>query len=265
LIAELWALGTRGIEQREGAGDAPDLLEAYFDPAALPPAEETADTWLRCGATLIEVREIAAEDWLAAYRARSVPLAIGPLVVDPREPVEGEGAPGPEILRIPARNAFGTGSHESTRLILEALCETELAGRSLLDMGTGSGILALAALRRGARRAVAFDLDVGSVITAGDNARLNALGPEIFAGTVEALGGMFDVVLVNILPHRWLEQAPAVVGCLRAGGELLVSGLLAAEEGAVAEPLTALGLAVSGRRREGEWAALSFRRRQAFR
>jgi ribosomal protein L11 methyltransferase len=258
LIAELWALGTRGVEELGGADG--DRLEAYFDPASLPAPEEHADTWRRCGATLVEVRPIAAEDWLAAYRARSLPLTIGPLVIDPREPETGAAPLGPEVLRIPARNAFGTGSHESTRLMLEMLCATTLSGRSVLDVGTGSGILALAALRRGARRAVAFDLDVGSVVTAGDNARLNGLAPELFAGTVAALRGTFDVVLVNILPHRWLGDAAAVAACLRADGELLASGLLAAEEDEVVAPLVGLGLSPTGRREDGEWAALSFGR-----
>lgn len=257
LIAELWALGTTGIEVVE-QGDH-DRLEAYFETGAQPSAVDREAIARQCDATLIQVQAIEARDWLADYRAGCRPIAIGPFVIDPREPDEST-LPGPgDVLRIPARNAFGTGSHESTRLILEALAESELEGRSVLDVGTGSAILALAALRRGARRVVGFDLDVGSVVTAADNGRLNGLAPALFAGTVEALAGEFDLVLVNILPHRWLDQAPAVVNCLRPGGDLLVSGVLTAEAEAVLAPLRVLGGVVAGRREVGEWACFRWR------
>lgn len=252
LIAELWALGTSGIEVT-AQGDE-ELLEVYFEGEA--PHFDREAVARRCNAVLMGADVVAARDWLADYRAACEPIAVGSLLIDPREPGQGVPSDSAGALRIPARNAFGTGSHESTRLILEALLEVELAGLSVLDVGTGSAILALAALQRGARWVVGFDVDVGSVFTAGDNAKLNRLAPALFAGSVEAVSGEFDLVVVNILPHRWLDQAPAVARCLRAGGELLVSGLLAAEAESVLASLRVLGARPTARREIGEWTCL---------
>jgi ribosomal protein L11 methyltransferase len=160
LIAELWQLGTLGVHLRDD--DEEELVDAYF--AAPGPEPEAVGE--ACGARLLAASPVVDEDWLAHYRARSRPFRVGPFLLAPGEPEDAldldEGDPA-ILLRVPARNAFGTGSHESTRLILESLPGLEVGGREVLDVGTGSGILALAALRLGARRAVGVDLDVGSV------------------------------------------------------------------------------------------------------
>jgi ribosomal protein L11 methyltransferase len=267
LIAELWALGTLGVHFRES--DGVEVVDAYFPPASSDAAAAAAAA--ACGAVVLQVAEVADEDWLAAYRARARSFRVGAFLLAPGEPEPGEAEPveaeaaepegGAILLRVPARNAFGTGSHESTRLVLEELPRLALAGATVLDVGTGSGILALAALRLGARRAVACDLDTASVVTARDNARLNGLAPALFAGPAAAVGGDFDRVLVNILPERWLPGAAAVVRRLAARGTLLVSGLLAEQRADVLEPLTALGLEPRGERRDGDWLALLLGRR----
>lgn len=257
LIAELWAFGhLLGVESRDGAGRA--RLDVYFERS--PPADALEVAVRRCSAVLTGAGPIESRDWLADYRATCEPIEIGPLVIDPREPEAAAVPPDERVLRIPARNAFGTGSHESTRLILEGLLATELSGRSVLDVGTGSAILALAALRRGARRAVGCDLDVASVVTARDNCRLNRSWPLLLAGGAETLRGTFDVILVNILPHRWLAGAAAIVARLGERGELLVSGLLSREVDPSLARLEALGLAESERFHAGEWCALRLRR-----
>jgi ribosomal protein L11 methylase PrmA len=108
---------------------------------------------------------------------------------------------------------------------------------------------------------VGVDLDVGSVVTARDNARLNAERPALVAGSIEALRGRFDRVLVNILPERWLPQAGAVVDALAEGGTLLVSGLLATGRQDVLEVLGPLRVALRDERHDGEWLALRLERR----
>ena len=257
LVAELWVEGTRGVEIRSESES--EVLVAYFEAGRAPSPGNLEVMARRCNAALSSVGALEVRDWLQAYRASCSPMAIGPLVIDPREP-EGEPVSiAEDVLRIPARNAFGTGSHESTRLILEALVELEIEGSSVLDVGTGSAILALAALRRGARLAVGFDTDVGSTFTAADNARLNSLEPRLFTGTVEALVDRFDLVLVNILPHRWLSSAPAVVRCLRPDGVLLVSGLLTEEAQVVLGRLEALGTTLVAQREMGDWTCLELR------
>ncbi len=280
LVGELWALGTDGVHVRStgGEGECGDrgevVLDAYFEQEAVMGTEGLRAAGERCDAILVEAAEVEAQDWLASYRARSQPMSIGPFVIDPREPEPalralerqvsiprrsgedgGAGCPS-HPLRIPARNAFGTGSHESTGLLLEELGELELDGRTVLDVGTGSGILVLAALCRGPSAALGFDPDVGSVLTARDNARLNELAPRLFGGRIDAVAGCFDVVLVNILPHRWLDDAMTVVGTVRPGGLLFVSGLLETEREHVLATSALAEFELESSRTLGEWAAL---------
>lgn len=262
LVAELWHLGTRGIHLRQAGAE--EVVDAYF--AAADDHDLTAHlaaAAAMCGARLLTVEEVADEDWSAAYRERTRPFRVGPFLLAPGEPEEGEPALWDDdaiLLRVPARNAFGTGSHESTRLVLEEMPGLALCGMTVLDVGTGSGILAFAALRLGARHAVGLDLDTGSVVTARDNAHLNRLAPAFFAGTLDALGGSFDCVLVNILPERWLAQAGAVVARLAASGTLVISGLLAEQRYEVLASLASLPLVARGERQDGEWLALRLER-----
>ena len=265
LVAELWALGTRGIQVQPEATHSV-LLDAYFD--ADQPLGDLAPTCQLCHATLIAREAVPERDWLADYRAGAQPFTVGRFQIDPGEPdARHQPAPSPAAgtqsaqhhLRIPARNAFGTGSHESTRLMLELLADLDLAGNTVLDVGTGSGILAFAALQLGAESVTGFDLDPGSVVSARDNAGLNELWPRLFCGRVEAVAGRFDRVLVNILPERWLGESAAVSSCVRPGGELLVSGLLLAQRATTRAALAPFGLTLASERRSGEWAALRLR------
>lgn len=291
-VAALGEAGTLGIEEQPGAAGRQRLV-AYFA------AGESIAVALPAGVTLVEEAELPAEDWMATYRAAAQPVAIGELLwVDPREPSAAESAvaralagvrkaassrippfssrfrgmerhvvdsspevpPGRALLRVPARSAFGTGSHASTRLALRLLERLPLAGATVLDVGTGSGILAIAAVALGARRAAAFDVDLAAALLAGQHARLNGMSARIscWAGDVGTLrrGAQFDVVVANALPHELHREQRQIVDALRLGGYLLVSGIPAEESGEVlASWLRDRTLRASIELVEEEWAA----------
>lgn len=261
--AALWAAETMGLEMGPAAPGRAEIV-AFF-PAGPSPATALLERWGPQGVELAADQIHAATDWLAHYRAQVVPFAVGrTLWLDPREP-GGEAIPAPDgrgRLAVPARAAFGTGSHESTRLVLELMEEIDFAGRAVLDVGTGTGVLSLAALRFGAREAVAFDVDPAAPVHARDNGRRNGLAPRLFAGTVAALEPRprFDVALVNVIPEEIAGDLPALLALLRPGAQALFSGILLEKGEAVVAHLVRLGLAEAGRRADGEWVAFRMER-----
>jgi ribosomal protein L11 methyltransferase len=215
------------------------------------------------GLELVEAGDLVAEDWLARWREEARPFPVGErLWLDPREPETAAGDPaevpaGRLVLSLPARRAFGTGSHESTRLPLLLLEEQPPTGKRVLDVGTGTGVLALAALGLGAARAVAFDIDPVAGFAARDNGRRNGCSPEVYVGTVAALSpaARFDLVLANLLPEEVWDDLPRLAAALAPGGELILSGVLAEGAAVVLGRLAELGLGEVVRRVEGEWVA----------
>lgn len=261
LVAALWELGTLGVQVLDGAPGRV-RVEAYFE-EPLPGGVEGVDA--ATGAELAGREPVVEEDWLAPYRELARPVRVGErFLLDPREP-DGPVAvdAGRIALRIPARAAFGTGSHESTRLVLELLERVDLSGRRVLDVGCGTGVLSLAALRLGARRAVGFDVDPGAPFHARENRRLNDLGPAevpLFAGTLSALRTLhpdqrFDLALVNVIPEEILPELEGLVPLLAPGAEALFSGILVAFGERVAAELAACGFERFERREVGEWVA----------
>ena len=256
-MAHLWAAGTLGVEVQPGP-DGLVRLAAWFAPGAAPVA-------LLPGIQLLAEESLPDTDWLAAWRDAAQPFALGAsFLVDPREPGGGpvETPTGRRLLRLPARAAFGTGSHESTSLAVELLEDVELAGKRVLDVGTGTGVLAFAALARGAAAAVAFDLDPAAPVHARDNARLNGFHLHLFAGTIAALreSARFDLAVANMVPEELLPELAAIAHRLAPGGEVILSGILGERSGDVLERGAALGFVERARREAGEWVAFRLRR-----
>ena len=263
LLAErLWALGTLGLELSDG-DNGRRRLDAWF---AEPPPPAAADAAAGSAEVrLVDSVVVAEEDWMAAYRRQARPIRLGRrLVVDPRDaatPPPAAEADGRRWLHLPARRAFGTGSHASTRLAVELLDDLPVAGRTVLDLGTGTGVLAFAALAAGARRVVALDTDPLAALIAGQNRAPNRLWPAPVAGGIGCLRAerRFDLALVNILPHLVVDDLPALAARLRPGADAVFSGLLTAERRRFEARLAELGLLPRRRRRGGEWLALHAR------
>jgi ribosomal protein L11 methyltransferase len=259
--AVLWEQGTLGIEVRgEGRGDV--ALLAYFpDAPGLQPA--LAAALVPLPRARLQRAEVPDVDWVARFREGFRAFdAAGFLVTPPwgdrssaPHPSSGPSRPHVTLIVDPGR-AFGTGTHESTRLCLGLL--RELAKRGplgrVLDLGTGSGILAVAAARLGARAATALDLDPEAVAAARHHARLNAVELRLVRADLAAalMPGAFDLVLANIAAPLLVERREEILAL--AAPVMVLSGLLATD----AETVRA-AYARAGRievRRDGEWAAL---------
>jgi ribosomal protein L11 methyltransferase len=156
--------------------------------------------------------------------------------------------------------AFGSGSHESTSLILSALETADLKGRSVLDVGTGSGILALAAELSGARRVIGVDIDAVAIHIARQIGDLQEWRPGVHyvVGSVGcAAGGVFDLVLCNMISAHFVPLLDALATALAPHGTLVLSGLLVEESGDVVAELQERGLVAGPAAVLNEWACLS--------
>lgn len=255
LVALLWPHAPLGFDETGG-----DLV-AFFREAAA--ARDAGDALRRRRVRFLLTTDIPERDPLEAYRAASRPFAVGRRFW--LEPGEDGGGAAPEnriALRVPASRAFGTGSHASTRLALEALEEEPLEGRSVLDVGTGSGVLALAAAALGARKVVGLDLDPEAVFVARENVGRHAFGGAVrlYAGTAGACAGRFDVVVANMLADEILGEARGIRPRVGRRGRVLLSGITRDREAAVLSRMRSGRWKLAGRRAEDEWISLTLAR-----
>ena len=234
LVAELDSLGTLGIEERDGP-DGPIVL-AYFEGSISD--DVLAAAARACpGARWLGSEAVVPVDWEQTWRAGLEPRRIGPLWVRPSWCAP---AGAPELV-IDPKQAFGSGEHATTRLALRLLLGCLRPGDTLLDVGCGSGILALAGLRMGAGAATAFDLDPVACANAAENLRANALPLRLYCGTLDALcePARFDVVVANLLWSQLERCLPRLFALPRR--ELVVSGHLAGQRAHALSQLRAGG------------------------
>ena len=236
-VPRLFDLGARGLEEKDGE------VWAYFPERVELPLP---GSW----------QELPDEDWLEAWRRDLEPVVAGPFVVlAPWHEWSGDEL----TLVIEPGMAFGTGHHETTRMALEALAAREPAGKRVLDVGTGSGILAIAAARLGAE-ALGVDTDASVIPVARENARRNGVAPEFRVGSVEAADPPYDMIVANLYAELHAELASAYARLLAPGGQALLTGVLAEREEVVARAMEAEGFAPQSRCRAGDWVLLSYQR-----
>ena len=207
------------------------------------------------------VNRVPYQDWNQAW-ARSVkPLHIGRLVIRPSWESVALGFNEIEIVLDP-KQAFGTGHHATTRMLLEWLQDDIHGKETVLDVGTGSGILAMAAVRLGAVAAIGVECDPVAIECARDYVRDNGLDDriELVCGTLEDIGSQgrphVNLVLANIDRQTLLLLAEGLAAYGRAGARLLLSGLLVDQQTEIVERFSRLGLALARRREQDGWVAL---------
>ncbi|MDP4197988.1 MAG: 50S ribosomal protein L11 methyltransferase [Bacteroidota bacterium] len=213
------------------------------------------------GAESIEDR-----DWSAEWRESVQPERATPqLVITPAWHKAAALAMGAKyLIEIDPKMSFGTGHHETTRLCLRALETIECAGKTVLDLGTGTGVLAIYALMRGATSAIGVDTDRWSIENAEENRGLNDFSPEqldIRAGTLQDAVGdaeVFDIILANIHRHVLLELAKDIRAHVRPGGFIILSGLLSYDAVEVRAAYERAGFDFLARSEENEWDCLTF-------
>lgn len=234
-----------------GEGEVHELI-AYFDGAGPGP-----DRLTPLGAD-VEPATIPDVDWVARFREEFRGARAGRFRIRPvwrAEPVR----PGEVGLLVDPGGAFGTGTHESTRLCLEEL-DGIAPGSLVLDVGCGTGLLAIAALRLGWRRALAIDVDPAAVAETRRHAGLNRVAPAVLRGDgVSAVApGRCELLLANLARDLLLRHRDGLIAVLAPGGTAVLSGLLRQDVPEVEAAFASLGRPRP--RFEGEWAALRFGR-----
>jgi len=229
-------------------------------------AEAARDASLTLAASRVAcdlTTEIPERDPFASFREASRPFPVGRRFwIDPGDPSDSRPPTGRIPLRLPASRAFGTGSHESTRLALMALEEGALEGLAVLDVGTGSAVLALAAVALGARSAIGCDTDFEAVAVARGNLPLHDFGGRVtlVAAAPADLRGAFPLVVANLLPEEFLPIERSVAARLAPSGRLILSGIPLAGERRLLARLRARRWRLTGRLTEGEWSCVCLER-----
>jgi ribosomal protein L11 methyltransferase len=202
----------------------------------------------------LAVRQVDDADWLEAWKASLTPIRIGAFLVRPTwSEARDDGA---ITLALDPGMAFGTGLHPTTQQCLEALSQLRLDGVRMLDVGTGSGILAIAAAKRGAREVVAVDTDPLAVRAATENAKGNEVSVDVRRGSASDVDGTFDIVLANLVGPVLVEIAPELRARVRASGSLVAAGITAQAEPEVLAAFSAQGLGVVDRAERADWVRL---------
>ena len=215
----------------------------------------------------LRTRLVDEADWAEAWKAYFPVLRIGRRLVIRPTWRRHRREPGEVVLALDPGMAFGTGLHPTTRLCLaalESLADRGLvAGRRVLDVGCGSGILAIAGLKLGAASAFGVDTDPIAVEATIANARRNAVARRVRVrqGRLPSAEAGFDIVLANLIAGLLVPLAPSLRNELREDGTLLASGIFVDREAEVRAGFEGAGLAIVGRGAEGDWVALEATRR----
>jgi ribosomal protein L11 methyltransferase len=208
---------------------------------------------------LVEIQQVPQENWSETWKQQVHGVRVGRIWVGP--PWESPGqAPVPIVIE--PGMAFGTGDHPTTCLCLQALEQVldKKPQSSVLDVGTGSGVLAIAAKKLGAGKVVGIDIDPIAVRIAKENAQKNGIDDlELTQKPVERIQGQFDVILANLYSSVLCQLAPRLASRLQKEGELFATGILLSQADQVQVALEREGLELQGKAVNEEWVLLGFK------
>ena len=242
--------------------DLPAVLEKIRTVIA-----ETA-LWVDTGEGTVTISQTEDKDWINNWKEFFHQFRVDDFLIVPSWEEVPQDADQSRVLRIDPGTAFGTGMHETTQLVMKQLIRLTRPGAELLDLGTGSGILGIVALKLGASRVMATDLDPAAISAVTDNLAANSIPEGAFSlqignviddpGAREALGtGGYDLVTANILTEVLLPLTPVAASFLKPGGYYITSGILEGKEESVAAAMKQAGLNVTETTRQGEWVCVT--------
>jgi ribosomal protein L11 methyltransferase len=257
----LWELGATGLEERDQTtitreptdGDVV-VYAAFEDEAAALHALNQVRAEYEAGLVYVPHQNWATE-WRRGFSAQRIGQRL--LLHPSWEPAESK--PGDVVLTIDPENAFGSGDHETTRLVLGLLDARIEGNERVLDVGCGSGILSIAAIRLGAASSIAIDIEDDAVIVTERNAGLNGVASSIDASTtpLDAIDGAYDLVLANIETRVLVQMPDALRARMAPGATLILSGILRKERDELLQAYASMHLEELVE--EGEWCACVLR------
>ena len=210
----------------------------------------------------VECEGMREEDWAESWKQYYKPIRLGRLSIVPAwedyTPAEGEA-----VIRMDPGMAFGTGTHETTRLVLELIQEEIRGGERVLDVGCGSGILSLSASKLGAEFCAAYDIDPVAVRVTKENIEADGAKnvicgvSDLLAG-VDLSGGRFDFVVANIVSDIILRMAPDLGGYILPGARVILSGIIGERADEIRQAMTSLSYRFERERTDNDWYAMLF-------
>jgi ribosomal protein L11 methyltransferase len=258
--------------------DSPTALEPHSDGVRIffPSAQQRdhAQQVLAESAPEVETTALLVpdENWAERSQAAVTPIRVGRVIVTPPWAVQAQPSPNRQIATSPdsveiiilPSMGFGTGHHASTRLCLDQLQRVRLEGRSVIDVGTGSGVLAIAAVRLGAAQSLGIDYDPDALVSAEDNVVSNGAADRVRMRAVDltrdAAIGSHDVLLGNLTGAMLTRHAARLVSEVVPGGVLITSGFQTHERDGVVAAFATAGAMLLSEAQEDTWVAATFRR-----
>ena len=211
-----------------------------------------------------EHRTLKTRDWNQEWEEQSfTPIRVGRACII-HSPRDTEAGGYPYDIVLAPRLAFGSGHHETTQSMLAFILETEMEGKRVLDMGSGTGVLGILAAKRGAESVVSIDIDDWATENTKENALMNHVRLEALTGDASLLEGrQFDVIMANINRNILLRDMPSYEASLSMGGILLISGFLQGDIPLLEEKATAMGLRETSRKEKGGWVAMKMEKKRS--
>lgn len=208
------------------------------------------------------MREVEGDDWIEIWKSHFRPLHIGERIVVCPEWIKYDRKPNEEVVKLDSNMAFGTGEHETTSMCLRLLQRYLTPSSVCIDVGCGSGILGISAIKLGAKYAYLTDIDYVAVESAKHNAEINGVAQSVtvaHSNLLENSDIKGDIILANITAEILCGLAPSIPKNLNEGGTLILSGIIESRLDMVIKAFTAQKLTLEEKIKDGEWIALSFK------